>query len=143
MTYSGKLKFRRTVGKARFLINLLTLAPLVIYLVIPLHPVALPGKGIGPSAIVTEHHGDTLYTIDRLKDGGWAVLEDSAGLVFDVPAHWLPENAKGGDVLLVDHGNDGGSLTFIVDQETTRQRLARAGELLRNRAKGPSGDLEL
>lgn len=83
--------------------------------------------------------------IDRFEDNKIAVLEQEDGSTLDVPAEWIPEGAKEGDVLSFEPPIDSMSerLHFFIEAEATAQRLAYAKRLRASLTQAPEGDIEL
>lgn len=94
--------------------------------------------GVRPGEAVT-------LVVDRVEDGGWAVLELPDGLTLELPAGWLPAGVQGGDVLVVEvHGTeDETRVTMRLDAEARAARLDEARRLREGLPKGPEGDLDL
>lgn len=65
------------------------------------------------------------YVVDRVE-GGFAVLEASAGHMENIPLHKLPQGVKEGDVLSFDEENG----TFSIDASATQERAAKIKELM-------------
>lgn len=83
------------------------------------------------------------YTVDRVVDGKWAVLEPTGeGRALWLPRVWLPEEASEGDIVTAET-EDEGRVQFRVDAEATEERRERLRELRDEISRGPSGDLEL
>ena len=85
------------------------------------------------------------YTIDRLENGDWAVLEDEHARTFNVPRSWLPADAREGDVVTVSEvpATDARLLRFALDLYGREERLKQARELRERLPRGPKGDLSL
>lgn len=83
--------------------------------------------------------------LDRFEDNNIAVLEREDGTTFDIPAEWLPEDAQEGYVIAVERSGKGGasSVSFIVEEAATAQRLEEAKALRTSLAQAPEGDIEL
>jgi len=83
--------------------------------------------------------------VDRVEDGGWAVVEWPDGVTFELPAGWLPAGVRDGDVLAVEvHGTeDEARVTLRLDPEARAARLDEARRLRESLPKGPEGDLDL
>ena len=73
-------------------------------------------------------------SLDRFE-GGSAVLLDDAGTAINIPKHWLPKDAKPGDVL---------TLALEHNVEATRQ-LAEQTKHVQDELKSrdPGGDITL
>jgi len=87
-----------------------------------------------------------LYTIDRLEDREWAVLEDERAQTFRIPRQWLPKEAREGDVLSAadERSADGAqSVQFELDPTTRDERLAETRRLRDQLPRGPKGDISL
>lgn len=85
------------------------------------------------------------FVVDAVEDDV-ARLEAEDGRVFEVPADWLPEGLRGGDVLALTPMREAGrSLVAVrVDPAAREARLETArGRLERLRARDPGGDVEL
>jgi hypothetical protein len=85
------------------------------------------------------------YTIDRLENGEWAVLEDEQGRTFTVPRAWLPGGVREGDIIAVSDapGGDARLLRFVIDQHERDERLAEARRRRAQLPRGPKGDVSL
>ncbi len=85
------------------------------------------------------------WIVDRIE-GEVAVVEGEDGKTFDVPLHFLPPNAREGDVLRVEREAGSGPRSWVVTQDTAarearRERLRDLAEELREH--DPGGDIEL
>lgn len=82
----------------------------------------------------------TPYTIDRIEDDTWAVLEDADGMLLELPVGWLPADAREGDRLMVavDTEADTATLSIRRDEEATAQRRKDL-QRRRNRLREDSG----
>ena len=79
-----------------------------------------------------------LWVLDRVEDGGRAVLVSDAGDERIVPRTELPADVREGDALRELHGQE--ASRYVIDEEETR-RLRREAEGLRSSLRrGPSGD---
>ena len=86
------------------------------------------------------------YTIDRIEDGDWAVLQDERARTFTVPRHWLPESARESDVLRSTEQADGASASVVrleLDLAVRDERLTKARDRLDALPRGPKGDVSL
>lgn len=86
------------------------------------------------------------YTVDRLEDGDWAVLEGEAGQVFNCPLAWLPPGIRAGDVLelIKLEGNRSSLLVIRFDEEAKEAQLQESERLLQRLKKRTlPGDVEL
>lgn len=85
------------------------------------------------------------YTIDRLEDSGWAVLEDEHARTFNVPRKWLPPETREGDVLDISEqpSTDSHLLRFRLDTAGREERLAEAAKRREALPRGPKGDIKL
>lgn len=85
------------------------------------------------------------YTIDRLEDNGWTVLEREDGLTFNVPSDWLPDEAQDGHVLTLEADTESkeSRLRFVIDEEASARRREDAKARWEGLPKGPEGDIEL
>jgi hypothetical protein len=86
------------------------------------------------------------YTIDRFEGTDWIVLEDDQARTFRIPRHWVPVEAREGDVL--DTSGDQiapgvRSVRMAVDPTARDQRLAEAKRLREELPRGPKGDMSL
>lgn len=88
---------------------------------------------------------DHTYTIDRLEDNGWAVLEREDGLTFNVPSDWLPDEAQDGHVLTLESSAEAkvSTLNFAIDADATAWRREKAQGLRSSLPEAPEGDIEL
>lgn len=86
------------------------------------------------------------YTIDRIEDTEWAVLEDEPGYTFTVPYSWLPAGAAEGDVVAVRRTVEEPEkllLTLQLDPAARAERLKHAQTRRAQLPRGPQGDLTL
>ena len=83
-------------------------------------------------------------TIDSVTDGV-ARLELPDGTLVEIPASWLPTDAKEADLLTVHTELRGAtaSIEFRIDAEATAARLKEVTELRERIPRAPAGDLEL
>ncbi len=93
---------------------------------------------------------ETTYTVDRIEDGEWIVLEGAGGRSFSVPRSWLPTEAKEGDSVQVrmveDSPAEGGRKRHLVLTVAPGGRDGREGDVRRLRDQleaGPAGDISL
>ena len=104
--------------------------------------------------IVPQPSEAVTYVVDRLENGGWAVLEDEGGHTFNVPRFWLPTDLKEGDVVVVEQqelvsedelsfatGYRG--LDIYIDSDATTARREHARNLRDRLPRGPEGDVDL
>ena len=86
----------------------------------------------------------TRYTIDRLEDDEWAVLEGE-GPRLTVPRGWLPAHAREGDVLKVTEADESGVrvVRFELDPAARDAHLEEARRLRDRIPRGPKGDISL
>ena len=72
------------------------------------------------------------FIIDRFEDD-WAVIEplEEPIVHFNIPINLLPQNAKEGDVLIID---------ITIDKERTRQRRNKILDKLNSLKKQDKGD---
>lgn len=88
----------------------------------------------------------TRYTLDRVENGDWAVLEDEQAVTFRVPRAWLPAGAREGDVLTMStEAAESGTavLRFVLDAAARAEQLEQARQLREKLPRGPKGDLSL
>ena len=85
------------------------------------------------------------YVVDRFEGAEWAVLETSAGKLFNVPRGWLPGSAREGDVITVEGvlATDAHVLRIQVESDGREERLADASRRRETLTKGPKGDISL
>ena len=86
------------------------------------------------------------YTVDRLEDQDWAVLEDEHSRTLTIPIAWLPAGVREGDVIAVtDDGGGPGAriLRFELDPAGKDERLEQARALRNALGRGPEGDVAL
>ena len=86
------------------------------------------------------------YTIDRIEDGAWAVLEGPDRRTFDIPVAWLPAGAREGDVLRVTAEASVPSTRMLrleLDPEARKERLEEVRRRRENLPRGPKGDISL
>jgi len=74
-------------------------------------------------------------------------MEDVNGRVFSVPRHWLPPNAREGDVLreelaVIDR-SDQRRVTLTIDPEERKRRMREVDALKKSLPQGPKGDFTL
>ena len=84
------------------------------------------------------------YIVERFTDGGYVVLEHVTGSV-EVPAAWIPRDAREGDVLTCDIERAGteSRLRLVLDVEATEERRSKLSEKRARLKRGPKGDLNL
>jgi hypothetical protein len=84
------------------------------------------------------------YVIDRIENG-WATLEDESATAFNVPANWLPPEAREGDVLRMTVEALPGSCTvrFTLDPAAREDQQKKARDLRDKLPRGPKGDMTL
>jgi hypothetical protein len=85
------------------------------------------------------------YVIDAIQEGH-ATLEPTVGGVrLRVPAAWLPEASREGDVVVAERRTEAGRnvLTLALDAAARRVREERLRALRDRLPKAPPGDLEL
>lgn len=85
------------------------------------------------------------YVIDRIENG-WAALEGENAKVFNVPADWLPTEAREGDILEANTEGPASGIRvvrFTLDAEARQEREAGTRELRAKLPRGPGGDLAL
>ena len=87
---------------------------------------------------------DWQYIVERFSDGGHVVLEGERA-VLEIPAAWVPQAAREGDVLVAEVERQGqeSRLRFAIDPEATANRRAKLAEKRAKLTRGPKGDLEL
>ena len=86
------------------------------------------------------------YGVDRIEDGGWAVLEDGDARTFTVPRSWLPAEVREGDVISVnveEFVEGVRCLRFVIDPAARQERLQEAQRRRDRLPKGPKGDISL
>lgn len=86
------------------------------------------------------------YVIDRIEEGLTAHLETADGHELTIPAAWLPEGAREGQVLEVSAApatDNASVVVLVVNEIATRARRDELAELRAGLRKGPEGDLEL
>ena len=86
------------------------------------------------------------YTIDRIEEQAWAVLEAEPGQTFAIPLSWLPARAAEGDVVAVWRKAEEPEmllLTLKIDPAARAQRLKQAQAQHARLPRGPQGDLAL
>lgn len=127
----------------------------VLSLLLALGGEALPGSGtggrLGSYAEAMASPRDTFWTLDRVEDGRWAVLEAADGSSVRVPRVWLPRAVREGHVLRLELGSEdelgedahASELRFAVDEVETQQRMEATDELRDRLPEGPEGDLDL
>lgn len=112
-------------------------------------PVALDGAARPPYRAVMDASDRTHWTVDRLEDEGRVVLETDAGATLDLPAAWLPDAIREGDVLRVEVRRDeeeapyARAVRFVRDEAETERRRRAAVRLRESLPSGPEGDLDL
>ncbi len=85
-----------------------------------------------------------LWVLDSVSDA-WARIESDTGVTMQLPAKWLPPDAREGSVLRVEQAGQGSrrTVTIEVDIAATDQRRAGAKSLRDSLPRAPSGDLDL
>lgn len=85
------------------------------------------------------------FTVDRIEDGRWMVLEAESGEMISVPAAWGPEEVAEGDVLRakVTRHARAATVAFVMDEEAARGRRQELEKKRRRLRRGPGGDLRL
>lgn len=86
------------------------------------------------------------YTVDRLEDQEWAVIEDQRSRTLRVPVGWLPPGTTEGHVISVSvqEAGDGARLLRLeTNSEEKAKRLKEAQQLREGIKGGPSGDVSL
>ncbi len=86
------------------------------------------------------------YSVDRIEDGGWVVLEDGDARTFTVPRSWLPAEVREGDVVSVSPEEDVAGVRcvrFVIDPAARQERLLEAQRRRDRLPKGPKGDVSL
>jgi len=87
----------------------------------------------------------TRYTVDRIEEGGWAVLEGPEGAMLELPSDWLPPDAGEGSRLLVSTEGEGDERRVLLThdpEETETRRSTLQDRRDRMRGRDP-GDLTL
>jgi len=85
-----------------------------------------------------------LWVLDGIS-GAWARIESATGVAVQLPATWLPSDAREGSVLRVEHEPEGPrrTITIEVDAAATAERRANAKGLRDRLPRAPAGDLDL
>ncbi len=84
------------------------------------------------------------YIVERFTGGGYVVLEHATDSV-EVPAAWIPRDAREGDVLTgeLDRAGAESRLRFVIDPEAAKERRLKLLEKRARLKRGPKGDLNL
>ena len=85
-----------------------------------------------------------LWVLDGIS-GAWARIESATGVAVQLPATWLPSDAREGSVLRVEQEGEGPrrTVTIEVDAAATAERRANAKGLRDRLPRAPAGDLDL
>ena len=84
------------------------------------------------------------YIVERFTDGNYVVLEHATGSI-EVPAGWIPQNAREGDVLTgeIERAGTESRLRLVIDLEAAEERRLKLSEKRARLRRGPKGDLNL
>jgi hypothetical protein len=87
----------------------------------------------------------TTFVIDSISEG-IALLEPiEGGAVVRMPADWMPQSSREGDVVAVElsHADARSGLVITLDPQTRRQREASMRAIRNALPRAPEGDIEL